>query len=656
MKKTTHSTSTSNPFQQFISLSKEHPDWFSKKIHQQIAKQERMLEIYDFVEDKGRICCDWIEKFCVLTEGENAGKPVKLMLWQKWWIYSILCFYGDMSVESFDKDGNYIGMKKKRVRIVNDVLLVVATGNAKTSLLGFINAYFLYGKEFPSCKIYIGSNSYKQSKICFDTTKNIFLRKAVLKKTADIRASVGEIEVKKNFAKLTAMSSDGSNLEGIIPAVLEIDEIHEMKNSAYADNLRKSTKREDFLIIETTTQGTVRGGYLDERIELATKTLSDQNEVENYRKFFAIFEQDSADEIFNLTDVNILRKSNPSLGVAVSVQLLKDKITEMRNDDKRMVVNLTKNFNIPQNPITSYFTEAECRTHRFNEDVFYNAPVFLGLDMAYTRNPTNDLTCLEILMVDPVTNNEYCKDIYFLPKYWEDEVKLEDKLDIVVRDMVKEKSKLDSNILYNPRQSKYGYQMYANRGDVVIVDERLVDELVDEFGEQARVDTAGITEEFVIFYIAHLEKKYNWTICKFGLDPNKASKIMSYGDSNIPSLDGKKPMIKFRMEDKKNSNPIILSTKDIRKQGKVYNNNKLSELHFASAQAKEDRYGNITFVNPMYSRKDGVIANLASRSAYNVFTTNKDTGSENLENMKTWWNENRERLSEVLSESGLQES
>lgn len=612
-----------------------------------------MLEIYDFVEDKGRICCEWIEKFCVLTEGENAGKPVRLMLWEKWWIYSILCFYGDIDVEVFDNEGNYIGKQKKRVRVVNDALLVVASGNAKTSLLGFLNAYFLYGKEFPSCKIYIGSNSYKQSKICYDTTRNIILRNPKLRKYAKIRASIGEIEVERNHSKVTAMSSDGSNLEGIIPAVLEIDEIHEMKDSTYADNLRKSTKREDFLIIETTTQGIVRGGYLDERIELATKSLSDQNEVENYRKFFAIFEQDSEDEIFSYKDVNVLRKSNPSLGIAVSVQLLKDKITEILNDNKRRAINLTKNFNIPQNPITSYFTEAECRTHRFNEDVFFNAPVFLGLDMAYTRNPTNDLTCLEILMVDPVTNNEYCKDVYFLPKYWEDEVKVEDKLDIVVRDMVKEKSKLDSNVLYNPKQAKYGYQLYANKGDVVIVNEELVEELVTEFGEQARVDMTGITEEFVIYYIAHLEKKYNWTICKFGLDPNKASKIMSYGDSNIPSLDGKKPMIKFRMEDKRNSNPIIISTKDIRKQGKVFNNNKLSELHFASAQAKEDRYGNITFVNPMYSRKDGVIANLASRSAYNVFTTNKDTGTENLEKLKNWWKENEVRINGILSEGGI---
>jgi hypothetical protein len=91
------------------------------------------------------------------------------------------------------------------------------------------------------------------------------------------------------------------------------------------------------------------------------------------------------------------------------------------------------------------------------------------------------------------------------------------------------------------------------------------------------------------------------------------------------------------MEDKKNSQPIIQSTKEVRSRGVVYNNNRLSELHFAAAQSKEDQYGNITFTNSMRERKDGVIANLSARSACNVFINNRDTGEANLEFLKGWW-------------------
>lgn len=633
-------THSSNPFLQYIEDVEKNPRYYSKEIQAQCELQREMLKKFDFIEEKGRHCVDWIEKYCILVEGENAGQRVKLMLWQKWIIYSILCFYGNIDVEDFDEEGHMLGVCKKYVRIVNDVLILIASGNSKTTFMGMLNLYFMYHNVLPSPKIYIGSNAYKQSRLCFDTTMKLIRRSKILESYANIRQSIGEIEVDKNNAKLIAMSSDGTNFEGIIPAVLMIDEIHGMRTSKYADDLRKSVKRSDSLIIETSTDGTVRGGYLDGRKELANALLFGKSEIKDYRKFFAIYRQENFEEIvdaYNNNDIGIYRKSNPALGVAVSVEMLKGKVVDMINDPSKKVTVLTKNFNIPQNPITSYFTERECKTKEFNESIFYNAPVFLGLDMAYTRNPSNDLACLEMMLYNPYTDEEYCKDFYFLPKYWEEEIKHDGEITIEKKDMVIYKSKEDANILYNPRSGKYGYDLYAKKGDVVLIDEKLVETLVEEFGEQARCDCTGVTEDFIIYYIAHLELKYNWIICKFALDPNKASKIEAFCNQNIPSLDGKPPVIKFRMEDKKNSQPIIVSTKEIRSRGLVYNNNRLTELHFASAQAKEDMYGNISFTNSMRERKDGVIANLSARSACNVFIHNKDTGEANLAFLKGWW-------------------
>lgn len=600
-----------------------------------------MLKKYDFLEEKGKRCVDWIERFCILTEGENAGTKVKLMLWHKWIIYSILCFYGYIETEEFDENGKEIGKSKKYVRIVNDVMIMVASGNSKTTLISMIILYFMYHEDLPAPKIYIGSNAYKQSRLCFDNTMKMIRRNPALKQFANIRNSIGEIEVERTNAKLIAMSSDGTNFEGIIPALLVIDETHGFKTSKYADDLRKSVKRSDALTIETTTDGTVRGGYLDSRKELANALLFGNSEVKDYRKFFAIYKQDSYEEIvdaYERGEIALFRKSNPGLAISVAVELLKGKVVDMLNDPSKKVSVLTKNFNIPQNPITKYFTERECRAASFNENVFYNSPVFLGLDMAYTRNPSNDLAALEILVYDPITDKEYCKDFYFLPKYWEEETKEDGEIKVERKDMLKSKSKEDSNILYNPRLNQYGYEMYAKRGDVVVVDEELVETLVSEFGEQVRCDCTGITEDFIIYYIAHLELKYNWIICKVGLDPNKASKIEAFLNQNIPSLDGKPPVVKFRMEDKKNSNPIIQTTKEKRSRGLVFNNNRLSELHFAACEAKEDQYGNITFTNPLRERKDGVIANLAARSAVNVFIHNKDTGEANLEYLRGFFN------------------
>lgn len=649
-----------NPFIQYITDVEKHPNEYSKEIVAQVKIQREMLKIYDFVEEKGKKCVDWIEKYCYLTEGESSGERVKLMLWHKWIIYSIFCFYGNLDVEEFDEDGKFVGIVNKYVRIVKDVLILVASGNSKTTLIAMIILYVMYhNKVLPSPKIYIGSNAYKQSKVCFDVIRKIIKKNPDLEKYALIRQSIGEIEIDETNAKVMAMSSTGDNYEGIIPALLVIDEIHAMSTSTYADNLRKSTKRSDSLIIEITTDGTVRGGYLDQRKELASNLLFGKTEEKDYRKFFAIYKQESEEEVFDAYrtgNISLYKKSNPALSIAVSVDDLKNKVRDMMNDPKLKVITLTKNFNIPQNPITSYFSEMECRTKEFNEDIFYDAPVFLGLDMAYTRNPLNDLTALTMLMVNPFTNDEYFKDIYFLPKWWEKESIEDGQAIITTKDMVIEKSKEDANIIYNPKQNVYGYQLYADRGDVVIVDEELIQMLVDEFGEQARCDTTGITEDFVKFYIAHLERKYRWTICKFGLDPNKAYKLKSFSEANIPSTDGKNPVIQFKIEDKRVSNPIITATKDIRKQGKVFCNNKLTELHFASAIAKEDSNGYITFMNPYRTRKDGVISEMSARSSYLVYTTNKHTGTDNLERLKAWWKDNEERLNGILSRDGVQES
>lgn len=647
-KKTTRST---NDFFKFIEDVEKRPDEYSDKIVKQVALQRKMLKKYDFIEEKGKKCVDWIEKYCYLTEGEKAGSRVKLMLWQKWIIYSIFCFYGDIETEIFDENGEYLGIGKKYQRIVNDVLIVIGSGNSKTTFIAFVVAYVMYSNCLPSPKVYIGSNAYKQSKICFDVVKKVIERNPVLSQYAKIRQTIGEIEIPQTNAKVIAMSSQGDNYEGIIPALLIIDEIHAMPTNTYASNLRKSTKRSDKLIIELTTQGICRGGYLDERLELANSLLNEESPQSDDKKFFAIFEQKNEEEVFKAFETNnikIWRKANPSLGVAVSVEELKDKVKAMINDPKQKVTTLTKNFNIPQNPITSYFSEIECRTKPFNEDIFYGAPIFLGLDMAYTRNPSNDLTCLKMLMVNPFTGEEFSKDFYFLPRWYEEEIKNKDEIEIIKKDMLIEKSKVDTNILYNKRQKKYGYEMYAKRGDLVVLDEDLRQEMSKCFGQEVFFDMTGITEDFILLFITYLENKYKWILCKFGLDPNKASKISSVSEKAIRSLDTKNPVIQFRMENKKISNPIIVATKDIRSQRKVYNNNRLTELHFANAQAKEDQFGSITFVNPKYARKDGVIAELSARSAYNVFTTNKDTGEANTEFLKNWWKANEVRINGLL--------
>ena len=629
-----------NAFLEYHALVAEKPQYFSKEIRQLVQKQKDMLarDRYDFLPEQGAHVVGWIERFCQLVEGENAGQPVRLLLWQKWLIYSIFGFWGWFEEPEYDEHMAYAGTKRKYLRVVKDVLIVVASGNAKTTFMGFINTYLLYSKRYPAAKIYIGSNAQKQSRLCYDTTYEIIRRSKALDAHAQKIQSRHEIRIPAQNSLLMAMSSDGKNYEGIIPTNIMIDEIHAMYTDKYANDLRKSAKRDDSFIFETSTMGDVRGGYMDTRLDYAKKVLD--GDVNNDRFLPCIFKQDSEDEVleaYHREDWRVLMKSNPSMNAAVSQTELKNKIETMQNDPSVRKAILMKNFNLPQTAVNCFFSEAECRAKPFDESIFHGAPVFFGLDMAYTRQPANDLACLTMLAVDEQTGFEYYKDFYFLPKYWDKQEMDGDNLKTTRLDMVKVKSKHDTNIIYDPKKKRYGYQLYADRGDVVILDEAHEAAIRALWGDQTAVDKTGVTQTYILQFLGLLQRQIKFHLCKFGLDPNKANEIEATINAKIGSRDGLPPAIKFQMERTNISNPVLEALKDARARGVVHCNNKLTELHFANAVIKSKENGTFVLTNSDRAKKDGVIAHAAAKSAYNVFTTNRESGDANKQKLVKYW-------------------
>lgn len=254
------------------------------------------------------------------------------------------------------------------------------------------------------------------------------------------------------------------------------------------------------------------------------------------------------------------------------------------------------------------------------------------------------------MIVDPINDERYVKDILLLPKYfykryWKDNEYVEEK-----RNMLVDKSIVDANIPVDKKNGIYGYEEYAKRGDVIVIDERLSDILVSRYGEKARPSLHRIDENTIIYLIAYLQSLWGFRILKFGLDPNRAERIKSFFNSNLHSFDGKDLCVEFKMEKYAWSNPIIERIKLLRGDKKVYCNNKLSELHFADVE-KEEKTNGFVLKNPATKRKDAVISQLSAESAYNVFTTNAYTGQQNMKNYLGWWQQNGERIKRVAKET-----
>ena len=406
----------SNPFIKYIEQCEANPQYCSIELLLLIKKQRELLKRYDFIEEKGAECVNWIERFCLLVDGENAGTPVKLLLWQKWFIYSIFCFYGYFDTEEFNEDGEIIGTSKKYQRLINDVLLVVASGNAKTTLVAMINAYCLFSKQFKACKIFIGSNSYKQSRLCFDTTSKILYNNKSLRGYVSFRNSYGELEIKQNGAKLVAMSSDGSNLEGIIPTILIIDEIHEMKDNVIVKSIEQSQSLKiNPKLIFITTEGFVNDGFLDNELIHARAILNGEITNETSKRYLPwLYTQDSEQEIWQGNRENRLwMKSNPTIGKIKRWNYLEQQIDAAREKKQDRAFVLSKDFNIKQSNAKAWLASEDYDYEEvFDLEDFKGALCLGGVDIA----ETTDLCAAKVLLMKANDSRKYIYSMYFIPE------------------------------------------------------------------------------------------------------------------------------------------------------------------------------------------------------------------------------------------------
>lgn len=563
----------------WINYSEKYPN----RIPKTIKRLNSLLQTYKkmFTYDKvivGSIIL-WISRNIFI---EN-GKKIVLTPVQKMIIASIFGFY----------DG--------KNRVIEEVTLIIGSGFGKSTLISALNALFLEVPEiFGVSKIFVGANVHKQARIVFEKTQ-LMLKRGNNNNYRYLDSS-SRIIKKNTEHNLEIISSKEDNVDGIEPTIIIIDEIHARKSGGYISSLKKNrSKQRNMLTLEISTQGTTRGAYLDGVLDYGRKILS--GDITSFRELFIIFENESVEEIVNAYktgDYDVYYKSNPNLNFTQqNSEEFNIAVKKMIDNPVERPTTLTKRFNIPQNPESSYYTADECITKKFDEAYFYGKAVFLGLDVASTRNPDSDLTALTILSVNPNNGKRRHLDYFFIPsKYQDNEQK-------TFTTMVEDKSKVD----------KIDYQYFIDRGDMVIVDD------------------TQITQKFIIDFIRQKISELNLYVLKFGIDPNKADDIVNTFNSLTNDT---KFCLPFLSERKVWNTPIIESSKEARSLHKVHDNNKLTEIHFAKVMAKYDGNDYIIFTNNRLERKDMVIAHMSAYSAYDVWSRqiDKKNNISNYDNLK----------------------
>ena len=353
---------------------------------------------YHFDIEKAQRPIKFIEKFLRQSKGKWNGKPLKLELFQKAMLEAVYGFVDDNGLRKYRK-----------------VIFFVARKNGKSVLDSAIANYMLVADKEGGAEIYSIATKKEQAKIVWDEAKRMIKKSPALDKR--IRCLIGGIYFDEKDSYFRALASDSNSLDGLNSHLVIADEVHAWKDKNLLDVMYDSmSAREQPLLVETSTMGTVRQNVFDIEYDYASQVID--GVVQDETLLPIIYELDDEKEWLN---EEAWYKANPSLGVIKSLKDLRDKVERAKANPIELVNLLCKDFNIRQNSVNAWLTFED-----LNNEEIYNewkdSYCIGGCDLS----STTDLTCATLLGV--VNKKIRVKQMYWIPSNYLEKKITEDKI------------------------------------------------------------------------------------------------------------------------------------------------------------------------------------------------------------------------------------
>lgn len=358
----------------------------------------------DLTEPHKRI--KFIQENCKHSISPYAGQPFILELWQKAIIEALYGFYMEL-------EGRW-------VRRFTDLLLVIGRKNGKSTFCSALAlAEFFCGNM--GTNIMCASNDYEQAGILFDEIANMREESRKLEKVSrkNIKGIfMGNPRQRKkrgkfscqNKAKIRKLSARTGGKEGRNLDMAVVDECHEMKDNSLVMPIRQSmSSKDEYTLIETTTEGFTEDGYLDNELKEARKIL--KGEKENPRKLIWLCTMDSEEEVWQNRDSWV--KANPNLGISKKWHFLDGLIEEAKTNSATRAFMLAKEFNIKQGSAQAWLQLSDIiNLETFELADFAGSFYISGNDFAESV----DLCSSTILLKKPNDNKTYLHTRYWIPE------------------------------------------------------------------------------------------------------------------------------------------------------------------------------------------------------------------------------------------------
>ena len=343
-----------------------------------------------FDQKKANKAIRFIENFCHHCEGRDD--LLKLELWQKAIVSVIFGIVG--------KDG---------LRQFREVVIIVARKNGKSLFAAAIIAYCVFLDGEYGAKVFCVAPKLDQADLVYSAFWQTIQKEPELQALTKRRKSDYFIESTNSSVKKLAFNA--KKADGFNPHLTVCDEISSWPgdNGLKQYEVMKSAlgARKQPLILSISTAGYINEGIYDELITRCTRLLMGDSKETRLAPFLYMI-----DDIEKWNDINELRKSNPNLGVSVSVDYLLEEIAIAEGSLSKKAEFLTKYCNIKQNSSQAWISTQDVERasgQPISLEDFRNCYCVGGIDLSRTTDLT---ACCAVLEKD---KRLYVFTKFFLP-------------------------------------------------------------------------------------------------------------------------------------------------------------------------------------------------------------------------------------------------
>lgn len=359
-------------------------------LYERIVEQLQKKELF-YDNAKANKAIDYIENHCFHTEGELAPNPLKLELWQKAFVSSIFGLVNENGKRAF-----------------REILLVVGRKNGKSALASAIGKYVFEIDGGYGTRVYCLAPKLDQADIIYNNLWHMvtldpdyIAAKAIADEKGAHNKKINDdsllpkhrqtdLSISGTNSTVKKISFDAKRSDGFNPSLTICDEIASwagLKGLRQYETMKSGMgARPEGLLLSCTTSGYENDGIYDELIKRSTRYLMGDSEEKRLLPFLYMI-----DDVEKAFDINELRKSNPNLGVSVSVDYMLEEIAIAKGSLSKAIEFKVKYCNVKQSSSAAWLStqavEKMCGEPLKLED-FSESYAVCGLDLSQTRDLT----------------------------------------------------------------------------------------------------------------------------------------------------------------------------------------------------------------------------------------------------------------------------